>query len=117
MSDSGATALTDPAQAVAYLEEISPEMRGCAILDDRGTVLASTGDQADWQKASGELLDAVDGAEGQDAAHAHIATGDGEVFCVRQGSLTAIAVTDRFVLASLMLFDLRAVLRDLAESR
>jgi hypothetical protein len=117
MSDSGAVALSDPRQAVAYLEEISPEMRGCAILDEAGTVLASTGEEDSWRQPAEELLEAVDGAEGEPAAHAHIATGDGEVFCVRHGGLTAVAVTDRFVLASLMLFDLRAVLRGLAESR
>jgi hypothetical protein len=99
---------------VAYLEEISPEMRGCAILDGSGDVLASTGESEAWRDAGRALLEAADAARGQEAAHVHIATGDGEVFCVRHDGLVAIAVTERFVLASLMLFDLRAVLRDLA---
>lgn len=114
MTDSGSPTLSDPRQAVSYLEEISPEMRGCAILDAAGEVLASTGDQEDWTQRSRELLAAVDAAGAEPAAHAHIATGDGEVFCVRQDGLVAVAVTERFVLASLMLFDLRAVLRELA---
>ena len=36
------------------------------------------------------------------------------MFALRQGELAAIAVTERLVLASLMAFDMRAVLRDLA---
>lgn len=112
--DAASPAITDPQQAVAYLEEISPEMRGCAILDAGGEVLASSGEDDAWKQASHELLEAADSAGGESAAHAHVATGDGEVFCVRHEGMTAVAVTDRFVLASLMLFDLRAVLRDLA---
>ena len=50
-------------------------------------------------------------------AHAHIATGDGEAFCVREAGLTAIAVADRFTLSSLMIFDMRNALRRLAASR
>jgi hypothetical protein len=108
--------LPDPDAAVSYLADISPQLRGCAILDEAGSVLASRGDgdDAEWQRAAGALMSAVDGAGGDKAAHAHIATPDGEVFLVRQGGLIAIAGTERFVLASLMVFDLRAVLRELA---
>lgn len=116
MADSGAVALTDPAQAVSYLEEISPEMRGCAILDPSGRVLASTGEDADWAEPCAELLRAAEAAREQAPTHVHIATGDGEVFGVGHEGLLAVAVTERFVLASLMLFDLRAVLRGLAEA-
>ncbi len=116
MTDSGSPTLSDPRQAVSYLEEISPEMRGCAILAADGEVLASTGDVQAWRETAAELLAAVDSAGGEPGAHAHIATGDGEVFCVRQDGLVAVAVTERFVLASLMLFDLRAVLRDLSRA-
>lgn len=91
-------------------------MRGCAILDADGQVLASTGEGEAWKEMSAELLEAVDSAGGEPGAHAHVATGDGEVFCVRRDGLVAVAVTERFVLASLMLFDLRAVLRDLARA-
>ena len=44
----------------------------------------------------------------------HIATEQGEVFAVRAGGFVAVAVAERFALASLMLFDMRAVLRELA---
>jgi len=94
--------------------EISPELRGCAILDSAGRVLAASGDSQSWEEPARELIEAADGARDERAAHAHIATGDGEVFCVRHGELTAIAVAERFVLSSLMVFDLRATLRALA---
>ena len=42
------------------------------------------------------------------------ATEQGEVFAIRHAGLTAVAVTERFALASLLFFDMRALLRDLA---
>jgi hypothetical protein len=44
----------------------------------------------------------------------HIATEQGEVFAIRNAGLAAVSVTERFALASLMLFDLRSVLHQLA---
>jgi hypothetical protein len=46
----------------------------------------------------------------------HVATGDGEAFCVREAGLTAVAVTERFILASLMIVDMRNALRELSAS-
>jgi hypothetical protein len=91
--------------------ELSPEMRAGAILDS-GEVIAASGD-GDWAEPSLALLGAAD-ADGEPAEQVHIATEAGEVFALREGSLTAVAVTERYVLASLMAFDMRAVLRDLA---
>jgi hypothetical protein len=109
-----APTLTDAGRAVAYLEEISPEMRGCAILADGGEVLAASGDSDRWGEAGRDLIAAADAAGGEPVAHAHVATGDGEAFCVRESGLTAVAVAERFTLASLMLFDMRNTLRQLA---
>lgn len=106
--------LKSPEEAVAYLKEISPELRGCAIIDPNGHVLAATGEDSEsWTDPARELVAAADAATGEPAAHVHVATGDGEVFAVRYGKLTAVAVAERFVLSSLMAFDLRAVLREL----
>jgi hypothetical protein len=110
----GAPTLSDAGRAVAYLEEISPMMRGCAILAASGDVLAASGNLERWGKAARELIAAADAAGDEPVAHAHVATGDGEAFCVREAGLTAVAVTERFTLASLMIFDLRAALRELA---
>jgi hypothetical protein len=109
-----APTLSDAGRAVAYLEEISPEMRGCAILSEAGEVLAASGDEERWGEAGRELIAAGDAAGSEPVAHAHVATGDGEAFCVREGRLVAVAVTERFTLASLMLFDMRIALRQLA---
>jgi hypothetical protein len=91
--------------------ELSPEMRGGAILDSGEVIAASA--EGDWAGATTALLAAADSA-GEPAEQVHIATEAGEVFALREAKLTAIAVTERFVLASLMAFDMRSVLRDLA---
>ena len=100
--------------AVARLREMSADLRGCALLAPDGRVLAATGDRGRWQAAASELLAAADEAADAPASHVHVATEDGEAFAVREGGLAMVAVTDRFTLASLMIFDMRAVLRDLA---
>jgi hypothetical protein len=109
-----ATSLTDAGRAVEYLEEISRELRGCAILSEGGQVLAATGNLDDWGEAGRKLIEAADAAGAEPVAHAHVATGDGEAFCVREGGYVAVAVTERFTLSSLMIFDIRNALRRLA---
>lgn len=100
--------------AVGRLREMSADLRGCALIGSGGRVLAATGEPDRWAPAAGELLAAADGAGDEPASHVHVATEDGEAFGVRHGDLALVAVTDRFTLASLMIFDMRAVLRDLA---
>jgi hypothetical protein len=100
------------AQSLDRLMELSPEMRGGAILS-AGEVLAATGDEAEWGGAATPLLASAD-AGGEPAEQVHVATEAGEVFALRERDLAAVAVTERFVLASLMAFDMRAILRDLA---
>ncbi len=117
MAPVDAPTLTDAGETVAYLQEISPEMRGCAVLSDGGEVLAASGDVERWGEAGRDLIAAADVAGAEPVAHAHIATGDGEAFCVRESGLTAVAVADRFTLSSLMIFDMRNALRLLAASR
>ncbi len=100
------------AYSLDHLMELSPEMRGGAILEG-SEVLAATGEKAEWGEPAAALLAAAD-ADGGSAQQVHVATEAGEVFALRDGNLTAVAVTERFVLASLMAFDMRATLRDLA---
>jgi hypothetical protein len=92
--------------------ELSPEMRGGAILES-GKVLAASDDEEGWAEATADLFSAADGGGGP-AEQVHVATEGGEVFALREAKLTAVAVTERFVLASLMAFDMRATLRELA---
>jgi hypothetical protein len=117
MAPVDAPTLSDAGRAVAYLEEISPEMRGCAILTAEGEMLAASGEDERWGEAGRELISAADAAGGEPVAHVHVATGDGEAFCVREAGLLAVAVAERFTLASLMLFDMRSALRELGAQR
>lgn len=118
MSDASvATAPTEESAAAAleFLAEMSPDLRGAAILGPGGEVLAATGEERDrWEKDAAALFAAADEAEGVPVEQVHIATEQGEVFAIRNAGLAAVSVTDRFALASLMLFDLRSVLRQLA---
>jgi predicted regulator of Ras-like GTPase activity (Roadblock/LC7/MglB family) len=94
---------------------MSPDLRGAAILGPEGEVLAATeGDEDRWQDDAAALFAAADEAEGEPVEQVHIATEQGEVFAIRNAGLAAVSVTERFALASLMLFDLRSVLRQLA---
>lgn len=95
---------------------MSADLRGCALLGAGGQVLAATGERDRWGAAAADLLTAADEAGGEPAGHVHVAAEDGEVFAVREDGLTMVAVTERFTLASLMVFDMRAVLRDLART-
>ena len=66
-----------------------------------------------WREDCGALFEVADRAGGEPVEQVHIATEQGEVFALRHGGLAAVAVTERFALASLMFFDMRSVLRDL----
>lgn len=103
-SDEGAAA------AAERFFGLSSDIRGCAILGPEG-VIAATSERAPWLEAAGALLEAADRAAGRRAVHAHVATEDGEAYAVRASGLAMVAVTDRFTLASLVLADMRAVLR------
>jgi hypothetical protein len=103
--------------ALAFLSEMSPDMRGAAILDSSATVLAATGDRDGWREDAAALFEVADRAGEVPVEQIHIATEQGEVFALRHEGFTALVVTERFALASLMLFDMRSVLRDLASAR
>ena len=100
--------------AVGRMREMSADLRGCAVLDAGGEALAATGDPGRWQESAAVLLGAADLAGGERAESLHVGTEDGEVFAVRHGDLAMVAVSERFTLASLMLFDMRTVLREMA---
>ncbi len=82
-----------------------------------GSVLAATGAGERWREDAGALFEAADRAGEEPVEQVHIGTGQGEVFAIRCAGLAAVAVTDRFALASLTFFDLRSMLRDLAGGR
>jgi predicted regulator of Ras-like GTPase activity (Roadblock/LC7/MglB family) len=100
--------------ALAYLTEMSPDLRGGAILDREGTILAASSASDRWREGVAALFEVADRAGGEPVEQVHIGTEQGEVFALRHAGLVAIAVTERFALASLTFFDMRALLRDLA---
>ena len=102
------------AGALAYLTEMSPDLRGAAILGADGSVLAASDPSSHWGEGVATLFEVADGADGEPVEQVHIGTEQGEVFALRHAGLAAVAVTERFALASLTFFDMRALLRDLA---
>lgn len=103
--------------ALAFLAEMSPDLRGAAILDSAGAVLAADGERERWAEDVAALFAVADRAAPEPAEQVHVATEQGEVFALRHAGLVAVVVSDRFALASLMFFDMRATLRDLAAAR
>jgi predicted regulator of Ras-like GTPase activity (Roadblock/LC7/MglB family) len=117
MADVAATEVVPatPAEAaLALLAEMSPDLRGAAILDSEGAVLAAAGDPERWAAEAAALFAAADAAGPEPAEQVHVATEAGEVFALRHAGLAAVVVSDRFALASLLFFDLRSSLRELA---
>lgn len=109
-TDSTVSAEASRAAVQSFLARAS-ELRGAAILWPEG-VLAASGSASAWGDAGKALLEAADRAAGVPATHAHVATEEGEVFAVRAGPLVMVAVASRFALASLVLADMRAALRE-----
>jgi hypothetical protein len=99
--------------AIARLEEMSTDLRGCALVDAAGACLAASGDANRWGVAANAFLAAADDAGEGEVSAVHVASEDGEAFAVRDGELALVAVAERYALASLMLFDMRTILRDL----
>jgi hypothetical protein len=100
--------------ALAYLTEMSPDLRGAAILGPGSEVLAASGDADRWREDAAALFEVADRAGEEPVEQVHLGTAQGEVFALRHAGLAAIAVTERFALASLTFFDMRSLLRDLA---
>ena len=117
MADAATTEVAqgDAAEAaLAFLGEMSPDLRAAAILDSGGAVLAASGEHRRWREEAVGLFEVADGAGEEPVEQVHVATEQGEVFALRHAGLAAIIVSDRFALASLMFFDMRSTLRDLA---
>lgn len=100
---------------LAYLAELEPDVRAAGIFDSEGRPVATSApDLPAFLEAALPLLGSVEATSGrgQELDSCHIALEDGEIFIVREEGLTMVAVTERFVLASLTGFDMRMALRD-----
>jgi predicted regulator of Ras-like GTPase activity (Roadblock/LC7/MglB family) len=105
----------DAEAALSFLTEMSPDLRGGAILTADGTVLAASSEAVEWATEAVALLSLADAAGEEPVEQVHVATQAGEVFALRAEGFAAVVVTERFALASLTFFDLRSALRELAK--
>ena len=114
-----ASAGVNPTEAIADLTEISSQVEAAALLDEDGTVLAST---LPAEAANG-LADAaraiLAGAErvrrgGAAVTGVRASTSAGSVFVVRDGERSIVATTQPSPTTGLVLYDLRTCLRALA---
>lgn len=110
---SAGTSTEAAGRALEQLAEMCVDLRAAAIVGAGGELLAASG-EGDWAGAAGTLWRAVERDGGEGATQVHVGGEDGEVFAIRSAGLSAVAVTNRFTLESLMFCDLRAILRDLA---
>ena len=126
VSDAGGDTVSDkpmtPELALAYLGELSTDIRGAVLLDKQGSVAARSGFDEDDDEQLEELVGdlfahaatATSAAGEPDANQVEIALPEGSVYALREHGWTLAVVTGRFALSSLMFFDLRMVIRDLA---
>ena len=111
-----------PDLALDYLGELSTDIRAGVLLDGDGALAASWGgDDARGERVRElvlRMMERVDAAAGDRdrPSQVEVSTGDGGVFCVREGSWTIAVVAGRFALSSLMFLDLRKLLEDLERS-
>ena len=95
-----------PALALDLLRELSADIRAGVVLDPDGVLLAGPDELA---APARELLEAAG-----DAAEIQVATADGSVFAARSDEHAIAVVCGRFPLPSLIRYDLKRVLGDLA---
>lgn len=89
----------------------SLELREGALFDHSGRQLFAT-DGADWSAGAARIWEAAEAGE-REIAYVHVGTEAGEVIAARGPAGSAIVLSERFPLASLVISDLRAVLREL----
>jgi hypothetical protein len=95
-----------PPFALDYLRELSADIRGGVVLGPDGALLGGSEAVAD---AARDLL-----AAAPDAEEVQVSTADGAVFAARSDRHAVVVVCGRLALPSLIRYDLRLVLADLA---
>lgn len=112
----------DPAAALADLTEISSQIESAAVIGEDGSTLAVTvagEERAQRLARTGiELLEGAAGlgtASGRTPVHVEAKLPEGSVFVLREGSHRIVATTVPEPTSGLVLYDLRACLRSLAE--
>ena len=95
-----------PQLALDYLRELSADIRAGVVLGPDGALLAGPDAMADPAR---DMLEAAG-----DAGELQVTTADGAVYAARDDRHAIAVVVGRFALPSLIRYDLRLVLGDLA---
>ena len=104
----------DAAQAIADLEEISPQVRDVVVIDADGAQAGSNlADEADAARLADGARRLVEAAEAfrPGVAQLEVATLAGSVFVVRDGDRTIAATTTPEPTVGLVFYDLKTCLR------
>ena len=105
------------ARVLENLAELEPQLIAGGIFDSERNPVATTSDSPTWAREAAALLEALEAGSGEEEFDsAHVASTEGEVFAVAESGLSLVAVTGRFVLASLTSYDMRMALRDVVRS-
>ena len=100
-----------PEDVPKRLIELSADARAAVLIDAGGDAAAASGaDAGELADCARELLRAVDRAADEPPAELEAQVVGGSVFAVRGSRWTLVAVARRSALASLMLYDMRALL-------
>ena len=111
----------DAGRALAELTDLSSQIDDAVVVDAKGSVLASTFEDDARAARVGEAALALGRAADNAApgrpslAQVHATLPDGGVFLVTDGERTIAALTRPDPVAGLVLYDLKATLRSLAE--
>jgi hypothetical protein len=107
-----ADATLTPDRAADHIEGLSADVRACVVLDAEGRLVAV--DEA--HEADGQALaDLAHGLlERAGTRQVEVSTGIGIVYALSAGGWTVAVVAGRFALSSLVFYDLRRVLEELA---
>ena len=107
-----ADATLTPERAADFIAGLSTDVKACVLLDADGRLAAVDADHEE----DGEELAALAGKllALPGAPQVEVSTGTGAVYALRAGGWALAAVTGRFALSSLVFFDMRKALEELA---
>jgi hypothetical protein len=112
VSDRPAAGELAPGDVPGRLVELSADARAAVLIDSEGDASAASGaaDPDELATYARELLRALDRAADEPPAELEAQVVGGSVFAVRGPRWTLVTVARRSALASLMLYDMRALL-------
>ena len=101
-----------PDRAADFIEGLSTDVRACVLLDGDGQVASVDGGHEAEAESLAELAGELLSRAG--TPQVEVSTGAGIVYALRQGDWTLAVVAGRFALSSLVFFDMRRVLEEIA---